>query len=352
MGEGVIECAINFLSYDRAASLVPPEFLVAYDWFQSMEGEVIPRLPRGNDAPKLAADIKLAAMRGIHSPNYRELPSNGAGKTKYALSVYSAAGKKGINQLNSFYEDQELIFRPDGTWILEYCAQRPVPGRLLTDKSNSHLMNNLADGVPVAVMLGRPSGGYDVMGLAYVERFDPLTNMFTLHGPVSAEAGGVCFDSDVAFEDLSAAERDILRSADEGADERAKTLAEVVRRERQGAFRYALVEAYEGSCAITGFRTPEVLQAAHIDPYRGAKSQIVANGMLLRSDLHLLYDSHLLTVLPDSFEVRVSNAVTDAGYKELDGQRIRLPKAKAHRPSEALLELHAREYELVQRKLA
>ena len=352
MVDRIVECRINFLSYKRAAALVPPEFLVAYDWFQSMEGKTIPRLPRGNDAPSLSTQIKLAAMRGIHSPNYTELSSRGAGKAKYALSVYTAAGKRGKYSVNSIYDDQDVIYRPDGTWVLEYCAQKPVPGRKETDRSNSHLMNNLADGVPVAVMVGMPEGGYIVMGLAYVERFDPVTGMFSLHGPVSAERNGYQFDSEIAFEDLTEAEREILRQADEGADERVRVLAETVKRERQEVFRYELISAYEGSCAVTGFATQEVLQAAHIDPYRGVKSQIVTNGMLLRSDIHLLYDSHLLTVLPDSFKIQVSEAVRDKAYQDLDGCTIRLPKNKGQRPSEKLLELHAREYESVQGKLA
>lgn len=217
----IVECGINFLSYGRVADLVPPEFLVAYDWFQSMEGEFIPRLPRGADAPSIGASIKLAAMRGIHSPNYKELVSKGAGKKKYALSVYSAAQKSAAASVNTFYSDQDLVERDDGTWIMEYCEQKTKEGRRATDKSNSNLMNNLADGVPVAVMAGQSAGGYVICGLAYVERYDPSTGMFTLHGPVSAEGRGVNFYSEISYDDLTPEEKELLRQAD-GLDERAR----------------------------------------------------------------------------------------------------------------------------------
>ena len=350
MTGSIIECEINFLSFERACELVPPEFLPAYEWFSQQEGTHIPRLPRGDDAPSLSVDIKLAAMRGIHSPNYRELASRGAGKTKYALSVYSAAPKR-RSSLNTLYDDQELIIRDDKTWTIEYCEQKAVEGRLKTDRSNDHLMNNLVDGVPVAVMIGVPEGGYVIEGLAYVERYDPNTGMFTLHGPVSAEADGVNFYSETAMQDLTSSELKALKEADL-LDERARRTAEVIRREKQFEFRKMLLSAYRGQCAATKTSVPEVLQAAHIDPYRGKKSQVVTNGMLLRADLHLLYDSHLMTVLPDSFEIVVSEVVKEHLYRELDGKRITAPSNASERPSEYLLDLHAREFKSIQKLLA
>ena len=83
MAESVVECGVNFLSLQRAMGLVPPEFIPAYEWFLSMEGSLIPRLPRGDDAPSLSVPIKLASQRGMRSPNYAELPSKGAGRKKY-----------------------------------------------------------------------------------------------------------------------------------------------------------------------------------------------------------------------------------------------------------------------------
>ena len=59
----------------------------------------------------------------------------------------------------------------------------------------------------------------------------------------------------------------------------------------QGAFRVLLTEAYHRSCAITGERTLPVLQAAHIKPFSESGPNQIRNGLLLRSDLHILFDN-------------------------------------------------------------
>ncbi len=350
MTENVIECGVNFLSLQRAMGLVPPEFIPAYKWFLSMEGALIPRLPRGDDAPSLSAPIKLASQRGMHSPNYTELPSKGAGKKKYILSAHSAGGPSiAFFGESVAYEDADMITHPDGTWTIDYACQMAMAGKKLTDKSNEYMMNNLVDGVPVAFMT-RIKEGYRVHGLAYVEAFNPLTGMFTLHGPVSAEAEGVSFYSWLAYENLTEREKGILRGADE-LDGRAYVAAQVMRRRHQNKFRRAVLSAYDGRCAATAVAASDVLQAAHIDSFAKSKSHAVSNGILLRADLHLLYDAHLLTILPDSGKIVVSDAVQEPIYRELDGKRIRYPKHKELRPDEQLLQIHLNSYNSCQRKL-
>jgi putative restriction endonuclease len=67
----------------------------------------------------------------------------------------------------------------------------------------------------------------------------------------------------------------------------------------QGAFRVLVTEAYQKRCAITGERTLPVLEAAHIQPFAAEGPNRVSNGLLLRSDLHILFDRGYLTVMPD-----------------------------------------------------
>ena len=344
----IIECGVNFLSLGRALGIVPPEFECAYDWFQEHEGEVIPSLPYGKNAPKLSSGIKLVAQRGIHSPNYKELASGGAGMRKYVLSIHSQY--RTVDAARS-YTDRDVIDRGDGTWTLDYCAHAPAFGSKLTDKSNVYLTNNLVDGVPVAVLMQLPDGSYMNYGLAYVERFDPATGMFTLHGPVSAESENADFCSIIPFELLTREEQGAFLAADAG-DERKRVVAEQVRREKQAEFRRALMSAYSGKCAVTGTGVPEVLQAAHIDPYRGRKSQLVSNGLLLRSDIHLLYDSHLITVTPKDNVIRIGHSLGGSRYQRLEGLRVATPKDPALKPSDVLLDMHMRAFETVERQYA
>jgi putative restriction endonuclease len=67
----------------------------------------------------------------------------------------------------------------------------------------------------------------------------------------------------------------------------------------QGAFRVLVTDAYERRCAVTGERTLPVLEAAHIKPYALNGPHRVSNGILLRSDLHKLFDLGYVTVTPD-----------------------------------------------------
>jgi putative restriction endonuclease len=67
----------------------------------------------------------------------------------------------------------------------------------------------------------------------------------------------------------------------------------------QGAFRVIVTDAYQRRCAVTGERTLPVLEAAHIKPYALSGPNAVSNGILLRSDLHKLFDLGYLTVTPD-----------------------------------------------------
>lgn len=66
----------------------------------------------------------------------------------------------------------------------------------------------------------------------------------------------------------------------------------------QGAFRVLVTDAYQRRCAVTGERTLPVLEAAHIKPYALRGPHRINNGILLRSDLHKLFDLGYVTVTP------------------------------------------------------
>lgn len=67
----------------------------------------------------------------------------------------------------------------------------------------------------------------------------------------------------------------------------------------QGAFRVLVTDAYQRRCAVTGERTLPVLEAAHIRPYSRQGPHRISNGILLRSDLHKLFDLGYVTVTPE-----------------------------------------------------
>jgi putative restriction endonuclease len=123
------------------------------------------------------------------------------------------------------------------------------------------------------------------------------------------------------------------------------SLREVTERYGQGTFRARLLSAYAGRCAITTERSVPVLDAAHIQPYRGTASNHVQNGLLLRADLHRLYDAGYLTVTPD-FRVEVSPRLREdyengRHYYAMAGERIHVSDSVSLQPSRAALDWHA-----------
>ncbi len=128
-------------------------------------------------------------------------------------------------------------------------------------------------------------------------------------------------------------------------DERRLIVAETVLREGQGAFRLRLLQSYAGHCAITGEHTEPVLDAAHIQPYRGPRSNHVQNGLLLTKEFHVLFDRGYVTVTPDHV-VRVSPRLrkdwqNGKRYYAYDEQTLKqLPQHRQDRPSEEALAWH------------
>lgn len=113
----------------------------------------------------------------------------------------------------------------------------------------------------------------------------------------------------------------------------------------QGAFRIAVLDAYERACAVTQEHSLPALEAAHIRPFADGGPHDVRNRLALRSDIHRLFDTGYVTVTPD-YRFRVSEALYEdfhngRSYYALDEQRIHLPSEPAMQPDRELLEWHA-----------
>jgi putative restriction endonuclease len=106
-----------------------------------------------------------------------------------------------------------------------------------------------------------------------------------------------------------------------------------------------VTEAYERRCSITGERTLPGLQASHIKPFSQEGEHRVSNGLLLRADLHILFDQGVVTVTPEH-EVLVSDAIRERfengrDYYVLRGQKLKVvPSARRDQPDPELLRWH------------
>jgi len=128
---------------------------------------------------------------------------------------------------------------------------------------------------------------------------------------------------------------------DTEVDARTRTMRAIVQRRGQGPFRERLLDAYGRRCAITACAAVEALEAAHIVPYAGEPTNRVDNGLLLRSDIHTLFDLGLLWVDVDTMTVRVARALR-ADYGQYHGQALTLPARTTDRPHLEHLRSHAK----------
>ena len=113
----------------------------------------------------------------------------------------------------------------------------------------------------------------------------------------------------------------------------------------QGTFRVLITDTYERRCAVTQEKTLPTLEAAHIKPVAEGGRHRLDNGLLLRSDVHRLFDAGYVTVTPN-YRFRVSGRIKkefDNGeeYYALDGAPIWLPRHADSRPQREALEWHA-----------
>lgn len=112
----------------------------------------------------------------------------------------------------------------------------------------------------------------------------------------------------------------------------------------QGAFRVAVTEAYGRQCAISDGKVLPALDAAHIQPYGEGGLHIKSNGILLRKDIHCVFDAGYVTV-DQNYRFSVSKKVKEVfnngeEYLRLQGKPLRLPRSKSDWPELEFLKWH------------
>ncbi|GEM_PF-2486850 len=166
-----------------------------------------------------------------------------------------------------------------------------------------------------------------------------------VHGYVDLKrhAGGKWAVVPLHLSELEAAEDEAARGLAEVAttidsehDARVWALRMVAQRRGQPAFREKVLAAYDGRCCVTGSGATQVLEAAHILPYRGDHTNQVANALLLRSDFHTLFDLGLWWVDVEMC-IHLSPALRGTEYAGYEGRRLQLPEKASNRPKPAYL---------------
>ena len=275
----------------------------ALEWFTARTGQEV-AWPSPVDGMFL-----MNKAKGIHKPK----------GMRYALSVrQSLAGP---------YADALHLDDADA-WFLNYDMEGASPDYF----TNAALRACLDDGVPVGVVIqtvAKPSPRYKVLGLGSV--IAERDGVFTVR-QFGAKSERIEASLDVLVTDSDF-------DAKNNEDARRITTRSIAVRRGQPAFRKSLLDAYGGKCAVTGCAVGALLEAAHILPYQGDHTNHVQNGLLLRTDIHTLFDLGLLTITPFTYEVVLSQLLNGSEYWHIHGKVITLPTVVSLRPSHAALTL-------------
>lgn len=306
-------------TFEQCMDAAPTEFREALEWFHERSGDVIP-WPVPSPVPSM--EHIVTRHRGIYKPKDFDM----------ALSV--------CLRLGSPYADLPVVRHDDGSWSHGYHQEGSDPGHW----ANEALRKNIETGSPVAVLTQKSRGPvrYEVLGIAVVSHWE--ANYFYFEG---FSSGGVTQNLGVASEDrmLKASAQSIFDPSenfveDPEHDNRKRSVASMVVRQGQGKFRKDLLLEYGNRCAISGCMVTEAIDAAHLTPYRGEYTNNLQNGLLLRTDLHNLFDSGLLAIDPTEKTVIVAKRLQGSEYSACHGTKIARPLNTQNEPTSDILKAH------------
>lgn len=115
----------------------------------------------------------------------------------------------------------------------------------------------------------------------------------------------------------------------------------ILLRRGQPQFRNRLLQAYAGRCAVTDVDVPEVLEAAHIRSHAEGGTMATSNGLLLRADIHTMFDLRLIAIGTTHWRVLVHPPIASSKLgQQLQGASVRLPHRPDQQPSVEALDDH------------
>lgn len=204
-------------------------------------------------------------------------------------------------------------------------TNRPV---ILVFRIGNYFHARLSDSNRLSSLRSELSGGSITKGIAPVTQ--TLLSAFNIQPTTFLNA----------FEEYLSDEPSIAFDPSNVEDGRRSLFGNITQRQGQGPFRDLLLTAYSNCCAMTGINISWVLEAAHIVPYRGAATSVLPNGLLLRADVHTLFDLGLISIEPRMRSIVVSTLIRSSCYGALHDQPLRKPNPITAQPSTEALEHH------------
>jgi hypothetical protein len=179
--------------------------------------------------------------------------------------------------------------------------------------------------IRIIIQEGTPDDVVEAIGKKLIPRFR-LPKRNEIHKLVTQFEGGQMQDTQSEPTNMKDARERIARL--------------IATRRGQPAFRYSLIETYGSRCAISGCDAVAALEAAHIIPYSKTAFSGLSNGLLLRADLHTLFDLGLIAIDSATMKVLIHRDLDGTTYSEFAGKLLRLPERLEDRPSKEALDGH------------
>jgi hypothetical protein len=111
----------------------------------------------------------------------------------------------------------------------------------------------------------------------------------------------------------------------EAVNDNPENRVQVSVRQRKGQkkFRDKLLSVYDETCVISGCLVKEVLHACHINPHSAAGINISSNGVILRADIHDLFDLNLIAIEPESLTIKISESLAGTEYFQYHNKTLK-----------------------------
>lgn len=306
------------------------EHQIALEHYRQHAGRTQERLP----APLSNGQRLATQAKGIYKPEH----------WRYALMIRV--------ELDSPYKDGEFHELENGGWIVSYHQEDERRAGRSSESlfTNTALTACLTDRVPIGVLQrirtdNPPHSPYLYRGLGgVIEKIGDYFIVADLGSAANQTKAELIqrFFRHVAEANIHMSDTQTLSNLRDAGELSfsgiLRVYTEIVRRQGQGKFRKEVLAAYSGQCCISGTSSSWVLDAAHIEPYGGPSTNLVSNGLLLRTDLHNLFDLALLGIEPHSYKVRFSPLVDESQYLQFEGKQLRVPHNRVDYPEQSRLE--------------
>lgn len=280
--------------------------------------------------------MPFSLLRSVSNPLLTSLPKGiyRPAKWEYSLSIKET--------LNSPYGDVPIATLANGDWVYRYHRE---DGKDM--HTNKGLLKCMQDRVPVGVLIQvapKPNVQYFVAGLGRITQFqDPWFDLVNWQSESVEATMSTLVAEESAIYDGSQVQASLEEHIIELKEEK---FTQTLIRPNQQMFRVMMLSTYQKTCAITGSKVAQVLDAAHIQPYAYKKMDKVNNGLLLRTDIHRLFDHGLIGVNENSMEAILSPKLIGSEYEEYEGIKLSLPTRARLHPSSALLAKHREKWKL------